>query len=566
MKSVVQFLTLSCLISSLYACAVVEVGSTVLGNIFFNPISTAKAEEAGIVSGRTAYKTNFAEGERALYLYHTLSEPAVDGNGRWVINDVLGASDSAIAYVDTWAVLPHFVYDINDAKKTKWRITVDGNWTDDDSLHVFCHSKDESVPHNDGVIFFESSPLALNVGGYYLEAVLDETSNVNYTGPLYTQVKPLAADSQMYLYKLDEKWIIGDTIGVEAGVAFVEDSAEYAGEIKTPVWNFVVNGIWETDTAVILSASSTQNVVTALREFRNIKFIPNGQKVGYLRNGMVIPLIGLGTGALNPDTQEVTIDKALRMGYRALDLAREYQNEEVVAKVLKSYSQNQVENAPYRSDMFLISKVWPTHLGYLPTTQEIFRSLEALQSPYIDLYYIHWPACNSEVEWFHCESTVDQDGTWTESWRALERAYAEGRLNAIGVSNFGVDLLDKFTDSSSIAPHAVQNFAQIGELDDSVRDWCSKHSAIYQPYASQRDMSHIRHDLSVSLNDVATNHNVSTHAASLRFFLQTGAAVIPRSENPAHLLENLNVFSWELTSAELKSLGWIVNDPETTEL
>jgi len=112
-----------------------------------------------------------------------------------------------------------------------------------------------------------------------------------------------------------------------------------------------------------------------------------------------------------------------------LDLAREYGNEGTVGDILVETAQ--LEDGPSREEVFLISKVWPTELGFIPTLDAIDASLNLLKTPYIDMYLLHWPSCNHEVEWMHCGDTVDPDGTWQESWRALEKVGAGLEIHAL---------------------------------------------------------------------------------------------------------------------------------------
>ena len=168
----------------------------------------------------------------------------------------------------------------------------------------------------------------------------------------------------------------------------------------------------------------------------------------------------------------------------------------------------------------------------------------------------HICSCNPSIDWMHCETTVDPDGNWKESWYALEKAYAEGRVNSIGVSNFNRELLDEMSELSSVRPHLVQNHGEPGITDLTVREWCFEHNVVYQPYASLRNLK----DSSVlsALKKIASERAVTEQFVAIKFFVQTGASVIPRTKNPTHLQANLDVFSndFKLTPAEMASLGW----------
>ena len=156
----------------------------------------------------------------------------------------------------------------------------------------------------------------------------------------------------------------------------------------------------------------------------------------------------------------------------------------------------------------------------------------------------------------HCETTVDPSGTWRESYRALERAYAEGRVMAIGVSNFDDRLLAEITDMASTLPHVVQNHADPARLDQLVRDWCRRNDVLFQPYAVQRNLKSLPRHLMATLERISASRNQTLNAVVLKFYHQTGAVLIPRSTNTAHLSANLNLGEWTLSPEEMNLLGW----------
>lgn len=127
---------------------------------------------------------------------------------------------------------------------------------------------------------------------------------------------------------------------------------------------------------------------------------------------------------------------------------------------------------------------------------------------------------------------------------------------SIGVSNFDVNLLEELLDFAAVKPHAVQNFATPGSIDTEVRIWCKKHEVVYQPYASIRNLDSLPEDLTFALKRIAFNRGVSIHSVATRFFIQSGASVIPRSSDEIHLRENLEAFKYSLDEAEMKELGW----------
>ena len=130
-------------------------------------------------------------------------------------------------------------------------------------------------------------------------------------------------------------------------------------------------------------------------------------------------------------------------------------------------------------------------------------------------------------------------------------------MASIGVSNFDKQLLGEFWGFGSVRPHLVQNFAEPGRLDKVVREWSSEHGAIYMPYAHQRNMKFLAPSMKESIQQMSLKYNVSAHVIISRFFYQTGAAIVPRSSQSAHLKENIHdVTKFTLTAAEMESMGW----------
>lgn len=176
-------------------------------------------------------------------------------------------------------------------------------------------------------------------------------------------------------------------------------------------------------------------------------------------------------------------------------------------------------------------------------------------------------SCDPEVDWMHCDQIVNEYGSWPQSWMALERAYAEGFIASLGVSNFDVDLLNMLLEHGFHMPHAVQNFADLEDVDMDVRVWCSEHDVVFVPYASRRHVEHLSQELTLALTELAERYGVSKHVIVSKFFLQTGAAAIPRTSNVEHLVENIQkIYDFVLTESELESLGWIYGVNRAEEL
>jgi len=487
-------------------------------------------------------------------------------------------------------------------------------WVPDDSFSLFCDGEDTTA-------YFDSTS---SFGGYYVERRVPAKlpPHISYRGPLFVKVASYdipqdKQDNHLFLFRGNGKWIIGYQYGLEHGVAYVNDGAATPFQMRHDSWMFarddeIKEGSedktpWREEFARVYSSRTevgwgASNVFAYadtslfIRALRSIKHVPDGQLFRQLRNSVPMPLLGLGTGGLRADEMPQTIANALHLGYRTLDLAREYKNEGIVANVLSDRPDaiqsdfDKIKPSPHllgiptRSDVFIISKVWPTDLGFWPTADALVTSLRELKTNYIDGYLLHWPTCDATVSWMHCETSINPNFNWQQSWKALERAYAEGRVQSIGVSNFNVEQLNELLSFAAVKPHIVQNYASLGAdevegvtLDLEVRQWCDEHNVVYIPYATNRNLKNkglvtsppraaVARAKGVhgALDVASYTHKKSRHSTVLRFFLQTGAAIIPRASSVKHLVENLDVPSWQLTDSEMEKLGWIQTQTEVT--
>ena len=247
---------------------------------------------------------------------------------------------------------------------------------------------------------FTTSP---RIDGYYVERILSP-STTGRRKSVWSQIKMRPSDPSLYLFRLENektsKWLIGYEYGVDSAFAFCDDPSETADTVSNS-W-FVIDGFdWRQEESVQLFSvtkflDSTEFTVTDIKQslpeilkyFRNSLGNPlNGNRRTYeLRNSIQIPMIGLGTGGLYVEESEDIFRDAIELGYRLFDSAREYQNERILGNVLKS-----VSSQLSRNHFFLETKVWPTQLGFLPTTNAILDSLNEFQTSYVDLYLLHWP-------------------------------------------------------------------------------------------------------------------------------------------------------------------------------
>ncbi len=269
-----------------------------------------------------------------------------------------------------------------------------------------------------------------------------------------------------------------------------------------------------------------------------------------LNNGIEMPQIGYGVYQVSPDECERCVSDALKTGYRMIDTAQAYHNEEGVGRAVKNSGIN-------RSDIFIVSKVWISNYGYEKAKASIDDSLRKLQTDYIDLMLLHQPFC-------------DRYG----AYRALEDAYREGKLRAIGVSNFYPDHFIDLASNVDIVPAVNQVethvFNQQTEAQKIMEEF-GTHIMSWGPLAEGRNNLFSNETLTKTGN----SHGKSVAQIALRWLIQRGVIIIPKSVHIEHMEQNLDIFNFELTDEEMaeiatldtgKSLFFDHHDAETTKL
>lgn len=269
-----------------------------------------------------------------------------------------------------------------------------------------------------------------------------------------------------------------------------------------------------------------------------------------LNNGIEMPQIGYGVYQVSPDKCERCVSDALKTGYRMIDTAQAYHNEEGVGRAVKNSGIN-------RSDIFIVSKVWISNYGYEKAKASIDESLRKLQTDYIDLMLLHQPFC-------------DRYG----AYRALEDAYREGKLRAIGVSNFYPDHLIDLASNVDIVPAVNQVethvFNQQTEAQKIMEEF-GTHIMSWGPLAEGRNNLFSNETLTKTGN----SHGKSVAQIALRWLIQRGVIIIPKSVHIERMKQNLDIFNFELSDEEMaeiatldtgKSLFFDHHDAETTKL
>lgn len=265
-----------------------------------------------------------------------------------------------------------------------------------------------------------------------------------------------------------------------------------------------------------------------------------------LNNGVQMPLIGFGTFMLGGEACKNAVTVAIENGYRMIDTAEAYGNEKEVGEGIK---QSDID----RKELFLVTKV--NFKSYENAEQTVMQSLSNLQTDYIDLLLLHWPFAN-----------------YYGAWRTLEKLYAEGKIRAIGVSNFEPDQLLDLIAYNKIIPAINQIETNLYCQRSTERSWMDKKQVSHMAYAPLGQGNRNEMFQEPMVLSLAKKYRKTPAQVLLRFLTQKGIIVIPRSTKPEHIKENFDLFDFELSTDEMSQLSALdkkeplIGRPETPEL
>lgn len=247
-----------------------------------------------------------------------------------------------------------------------------------------------------------------------------------------------------------------------------------------------------------------------------------------LNSGHIMPIIGFGTWQLSPAQARESVKTALETGYRHIDTAKIYGNEEEVGEAVRA------STVP-REEIFITTKLWNSDQGYDSALKAFTASLDRLDMDYVDLYLIHWPGEDPKKR--------------ADSWRALARIYSQGRAKSVGVSNYTIRHLQELLDSSDLKPavNQVEFHPFIYQEQKELLDFCGSEDIVFEAY-SPLARGRLNDEV---LKERGRKYGKSTSQVMLRWALQHGTVPLPRSSSVDHIEENFAVFDFKLSEEDM---------------
>jgi 2,5-diketo-D-gluconate reductase A len=249
-----------------------------------------------------------------------------------------------------------------------------------------------------------------------------------------------------------------------------------------------------------------------------------------LHDGVKIPQLGFGVFQIPPEETQEKVEEALGVGYRHVDTAAAYRNEAGVGAAIAA-------TGVRREDVFVTTKLWNSEQGYDSTLRAFEQSIERLGTGHVDLYLIHWPLPGKDL--------------FLDTWRAFERIQEEGGARSIGVSNFRVEDLERLEQEAERRPTVNQIELHPRLQQAELRAWHGDHDVATEAWSPLAQGNLLEDG---TIETVAAHHDRTPAQAILRWHLQIGNVVIPKSSNPERIRENFEVFDFELSEDDMAAL------------
>ena len=246
-----------------------------------------------------------------------------------------------------------------------------------------------------------------------------------------------------------------------------------------------------------------------------------------LNNGVKMPMAGIGTFLLTSDEAEASVLSALENGYRLIDTANAYVNEKAVGRAMK-------KSGVSREEIFLETKLWP---AFYEQSDAVEKTLERLDTDYIDLLLIHQPA-----------------GNYIAGYKLMEKAYKEGKVKAIGLSNFSQSQIREILDICEVKPVVLQTEVHPYYQEKKLKDYLKKEGIVIQAWypLGHGDKALLEEPL---FQELGKKYGKSSAQIILRWHIQAGNIVIPGSKSPAHIQDNFDLFDFSLTAWEMAQIS-----------
>ena len=249
-----------------------------------------------------------------------------------------------------------------------------------------------------------------------------------------------------------------------------------------------------------------------------------------LANGVKMPVLGYGVYQVTQDECERCVLDALKVGYRSIDTAQSYFNEEQVGSAME-------KSGVPREDIFLTTKVWLEHYGYKQTKDSVLESMGKLRTDYLDLVLLHQPFSDTYG-----------------AWRALEELYDEGKLRAIGISNFYADRMVDFASFNRIKPMVNQVETHIFDQQKNAKQWADKYGIQLEAWAPFGEGRGGTFENPV-IGEIAAKYGKTPAQVMLRWNIQRGVVVIPKSTHVERMKENFDVFDFTLYGEDMEAIS-----------
>jgi 2,5-diketo-D-gluconate reductase A len=250
-----------------------------------------------------------------------------------------------------------------------------------------------------------------------------------------------------------------------------------------------------------------------------------------LHDGVEIPQLGFGVFQVPPEETQEVVETALASGYRHIDTAAAYRNERGVGEAIAAAGLA-------RDEVFITTKLWNSEQGFDSTLAAFEQSLERLGTDHVDLYLIHWP--------------MPTEDRYLDTWRAFERIHAEGRARSIGVSNFRVEDLERLRNEAERLPTVNQVELHPSLQQAELRAWHAEHDIATEAWSPLAQGALLDDDTIVT---IAAHHEKTPAQTILRWHLQLGNVVIPKSATPERIRENIEIFDFELSEDDMAAIA-----------